>query len=364
MKRAILLAAFAVGCASSVARPSVLVKVDDVRGMPAVRDAERRAPQAYAHAEALRARAERANRAGDSASAQILAEHALAAYERAVVLARLTTAEVRRGEAEARLATAEKKLAALDEQQKRVLAETEQLELRTHVLRDTMPLPQNAPAAPERERARLQAARALALQARLLCASARLLEPQRPTLPALFTELEGVEGRIAKGALPAPIDDATRLRSRCLAELSQIRRPKTLAAPASGVTDALLEQLSAAEYEPVRDERGVVVTLRGAFAAAATLDDAAAKKLSALARVAQNYPDFPVLVVLHSAGPAPSAREAERLRVTTEALQTGGAKRVDSAVAGDAAPAVDPKRAGARDRNERIEIVFVAPNSA
>lgn len=362
MKR-VVFALLLAGCAASTPRPAVLGNVDDARTSPAVRDAEQRAPQAYARAEQLRARAEAAHRAGDSASAQILGEHALAAYERAVVLARLATAQARHAEAEARLRAAEQQAARLDEQQKRVQAETEQLELRARVLRDTLPLPSNTPSTPERERARLEAARALALQARLLCASAGLLEPGRATLSALGAEIENLDARLAKRAIPAPIDDATRLRSQCLSELSQVRRPKTLAAPGSAHSDQLLEELSNAAYAPARDDRGIVVTMHRAFANADVLSDDAQKKLTALGRVAATYPDFPVLVVLHTAGAPSAERDRKRLDATVAALRSGGATRIASALGGDAAPAVDPKRKGARERNERVEVVFVTPSS-
>jgi hypothetical protein len=366
------LALLLLSCASTLPRPNVLVSIEEVRQSPAARDAEQRAPQAYARGRQLQKRAEAAHRSGDAASAQILGEHALAAYERAVMLARLATAEARRGEVEARLNTAEKQLAALDEQQKRVLAETEHLELRARVVRDTLPLPSSAPSSPERERARLEAARALALQARLLCASARLLDPARTAVGELVGELDALEARFGKRPAAAekralgagePIDEATRLRSRCLAELSQVRRPKTLAFPAGGASDQLLEELSNAEYAPVRDDRGVVVTLRGVFGNTPALSEGAGKKLAALGRVAAAHPDFPVLVVLHTGGPSLADRDKQRLEAAVGALRTAGASRVDATLGGNAAPSVDPKRPGASERNDRLEVVFVAPTS-
>lgn len=364
MRTALLFSVLTFGCVSSVPRPTVLGDVDAARSSPAVRQAEQRAPQAYARAEQLRVRAEAAQKAGDTASAQILGEHALVAYERAVVLSRLALAEARQGDAAARLQHAEEQLHALDEQQKRVLSETENLELRARVLRDTLPLPVNKPSSPERERARLEASRALALQARLLCASARLLEPSRASITPLLTELEVLDGKLAKRTLPAPIDDATRLRSRCLNELSLVRRPATLASPASGESDLLLEQLSTAAYEPVRDDRGIVVTLRSAYTKPITLSEEGEKKLAALGRVASAHPGFPVLVVLHTAGASDPDRDRQRLDAAALALRGGGAARLDTALGGDAAPNVAPGGPSARERNERLEIVFVSPSSS
>ncbi len=355
------LLALLAGCAASTARPGVLAEADRTRESAAVKAAEHDAPQAHARADALLRQAEAAQAKGDAASAQILAEQAVAAYERAAILARLTQAAVRRGDAEARLAKAEGELQALETQEKRVRAETEDLELRARVVADTLPLAESRPA-PERERARLEAARALALQARLLCASARLLEPGRKSLEALATEQSTLDARLT-GKVPAPIDEAVRLRSHCLSELGLARRPKTLSEPSRGAEDALLAELSTAKYEPVRDERGIVVTLRGVFAKDGRLSAPAAASLEALGRVAASHAEFPILVVLHRATASSAERDQPRLELVVSALKAAGATRLDSAWGGTATPVVEPSRPGAAERNERVEIVFVAPRS-
>lgn len=365
MKRLWILTLWVIGCAAPMPRPQVLLDLDQARSSPAVRGAEATAPQAYSHAERLRARAEQAHKTGDSASAQILAEHALAAYQRATILSRLAVAEARRGEAESRLSRSEQQLRTLDEQQQRLLAETENIELRTRVLRDTFPLPTASPASPARERARFNAARSLALQARLLCASARLLEPERPSLSGLITELDQLDDKLVKVAYPAPLDHATQLRSKCLKELSLVRRPRTLSSPASSATDQLLMELSTASYEPARDDRGVAVTLRSVYGENGSLSAESEDKLLALGRVAAAHREFPVLVVLHSSlGQAAENRGGPRLQAAAETLKRGGAERIATAFGGDASPHVPPARPGARERNERLEVVFVAPSSS
>lgn len=352
------------GCAGARPLPPALVDAESASESPASARAAERAPQAHARARALLERAEAAHQRGDAASAQILAEHALAAFEHAVVLSRLSQAEARRGDAEARRELAEQELFELDQQQRRELAEVEALELRARVLRDTQPLPSNAPATPQRERARLDAARALALQARLLCQSARLLDAGRPALATLLKELDTLDGRLAHGALPAPLDEATRLRSRCLSELGLVRRPRTTTAPAEGTSDALLTALSTSAVHPVRDDRGVVVTLRGAFREGDTLEAKSAQELTALAQVAKAHPDFPLLVVLHSAKGPSTELDQRRLERALSVLREAGAPKVDGAVGGDRAPVVEPRRPGAAERNARLEVVFVAPSSS
>ena len=350
-----------VACAAAPPRPRVLSEVDSTRTSAAVLDAEQRAPQAYAKAEDLRRRAEESH-PKDPAGAQILAEQALVAYERAVIQARLVRAEARRGEAEVRVGRADAELSALQKQEQTVRAETDDLELRARVLEDALPLAQNGPATKEREQARLEAARALGLQARLLCASARLLEPTRPALAQLATELNTFADRLGKKG-PAPIDDATRLRSRCLSELTEVRRPKTLAEPARGSGDTLLAELSNARYSPARDDRGVVVTLRGVFAKGATVAQPAEATLQALGRVASAHPEFPILVVLHSAR-AQAPGQKEQLDAVVAGLKAAGARQIAAELAGNAAPLVDPSRPSAEERNDRVEVVFVGPTSA
>lgn len=363
MRAATFALLLAVGCAAAPPRPRVLTEVDSASQSPAAREAKLAAPQAFARAEDLRRRAEAAHAADDGASAQILGEQAMAAIEHAVVLARLAQAEARRGDAEARLARAETELKALEAQEQRVRAETEDLELRARVISDTLPVPESAAATPQRERARLESARALELQARLLCASARLLEPNRATLAPLGSELDALSARLDKKTPPAPIDDAVRLRARCLAELSQVRRPKTRIDPARGSEDALLTELSNAAHAPSRDDRGVVVTLRSLFARDSTLSAAAASTLQALGRVAAGHPTFPILVVLHRGGAAGADRDKPRLDSVLTALKQAGAKQIEATLGSDAAPLVDPARPGASERNERVEVVFVAPSS-
>jgi hypothetical protein len=90
----------------------------------------------------------------------------------------------------------------------------------------------------------------------------------------------------------SPIDEAMRLRSACLAELTRARRPVQSRAPESAKTDTLLELLGKASFEPVRDDRGVAVTLRDLFDGQ-TLKAAAGERITALAQVAREHSDFP-----------------------------------------------------------------------
>jgi outer membrane protein OmpA-like peptidoglycan-associated protein len=346
-----------VGCASTP-RPRVLTELDGTREGPEVTASRTSAPQAFARAEGLRKRAEEAHESDMPATAQILGEQALVAYQRAVVLARLAAAETRKAQAETELARTEAALRAREGAQRELEATLRDLELRLKVERETMPLPASAASSPEREKARREAARALGVEARLLCATTRLLDPSRTSVLDVVKRLEAFELTLAS-APRAPIDEARALRSACLRELTATRRAATQADPAGEDSDRLLASLSDASLAPARDDRGVVVTLSDPFETNDKLRKAALDRLTELAQIAKANPSFPVQVVVHSARALPPPRETARVEEIAGVLRTVGAPRVEAVSAGSALPVLESRRPGAAARNERVEVVFV-----
>jgi hypothetical protein len=344
------------GCATP-ARPQIMVEVERARAGQAVVDAHKNAPQAYARAELLKARAEQAYSDNDLASAQILGEQALAAYLRATIEARLTRAENRLAEAKLLEKKQADRLAQLEVEQQRLSAETADLELRAKVARDAEPLAKSEPASPEREKARREAARAIVTQGSLLCVAARLVEPDRSALAALLAKADELRKKLETAA-PSPIDDATALRSDCLRELTLARRPRAQKNPSQGESDALLAELSRADFLPFRDDRGVVVTLH-APRESGKLSAKASEKLAELGRVAKAHAEFPLLVVSHDA--KPGAKDDGLSTQAVDALKAAGATRIEARSAGSTTPVVPPDRTGAAGRNERLEIIFVSP---
>ncbi|WP_437735406.1 hypothetical protein [Sorangium sp. So ce1335] len=428
------LGALVAACAP-IPRPAVLDELDHVRAGAAAAESKRHAPGAFARAEKLRAEALAALDRKDQSGAQILGEQAVAAHAHAHALSRVARAEAAEAEAKAQSATGEASLAGLDAEQARVAAEVDALDMRIKVARDAQPVVPSGKADPDREKARLAAARSLALQARLLCGAARLLiAPAQPadaqagdtrppgaqagdTQPpgaqpagaqpgnaqppgaqpgnaqpgnaqpgnaALVAQLDEATAAIKKldadlaetvgsaRAIPAPIDQASRARAGCLAALTAARRAATPVTRAPGVGDALLAELSAAgTWSPVRDDRGIVITLRGLFAGNA-LSKAGEARLRELARVAAAHPSFPVAVVVHTDRDV-SAREEPAWTARAEAVvralapaQGAGASPASQPIApflaGSAAPVVDPS-GSERARNARVEIVFVTPET-
>ena len=370
---ALLVFAAVGGCASSPIRVPSLDEVERVRGTEAAREGARSAPEVFARAERERQLAFAAHAAGDDVAAKLHAERAVAAYGHALVVARLAAALAQQADAQHALDEATTEEQSLEVSRASLESEAADLQERTRIAHQrTLPAASD-PAGRERVAARLVAARSLAIEARLLCSAARLIAADAPgateaeaDLATVDADLERTGGAAKRGGRveasdagsKEPIDEAGAARAACLDALTRSRR----AAGNDGGADALLAELSASgEWSPVRDERGVVVTLRGAFRGV-DLSDEGQAKLKTLGEVAAAHPGFAVQVVVHDAEPrVPKEFDAKRADATVKALVAAGAlaPRVKAEVAGALAPLVDPADAAYRSRNERLEVVFV-----
>jgi len=358
----------AAGCAHPP-KPAAMADVDSVRRAPAARTAASLAPEAYAHAEKIRRLAEDAYQNGDVSGAQVLAERALAAYQHALVLARIGYATETSNRARADLRAAEQSFAQTEGEQKRVSAAADDLELRIKVIKDAVPAAPIGPADATREQARLAAARSLALDAKLLCAAARMVGTESTVLAKAQTTADELDKRLTDKPRPAPIDAAMRARSECLAALTAARRTAAVTS-STGRSDALLSEISAmGGLSPVRDDRGVVVTLREIFAQN-QLTREGRDTLASLGRVAQAHADFPLQVVVHATAPSSGGtsrtdieQDRQRGEGVMKALVDAGANkdRVLVEAAGSAHPVIDPALSRNPSRNQRIEIIFVDP---
>lgn len=363
----------AFGCGG--AATSSIVKVGEAERTRASlfgRDVQTLAPQAFAEADqALRA-AKDAESAGDKVAAELHAEHAVAAYQHAIALARLTHAteeETQANEALARAAEQSQRFAAARKAAER---EADDLEKQIKVAREAERPSAARPADPERERARLVAAQSLATEGRLLCSAARLVSAQAPGLAEAEASVADLEKKLETAPRPAPIDEAARARAACLAALTKARRTGT---PDTDPSDALLGELSRSidpkatrttDLAPSRDERGVVVTLRTLFPAGKTekLSSEGESTLRDLGRIAAAHPGFALQVVIHDAtspNAADAALDKKRGEAIAKALSDGGASAAKTKIeqAGARAPVFDPSDAKRREKNARIEIVFV-----
>jgi outer membrane protein OmpA-like peptidoglycan-associated protein len=354
-------AAAALGaCAVVPLHVAALDDMERVRVATGAQEGAKLSPETFARGEQERGLAEDAHSAGDDVGAVLHAQHAIAAYHHALSVARLARATTELADAQKSLGDATTQEEALDASRSKLDSEAEELEQRVRVARERLLPASSARATPELEAARLVAARSLGMQAHLLCSAARLISPKGDGLADADAALLVLEQRLAKDSRPAPIDDAARARAGCLDVLTRARRG---APQDTGDADALLAELSAAGgWDPTRDERGVIVTLRDSFHGP-ELTAAAATRLKNLGGVAAAHPTYAVQVVVHDArAPAPNdATDAKRADAAVQALAGGGATaaRVRAELAGARVPIVDPSDRTSRPRNERLEVVFV-----
>lgn len=368
--RAVALLALGLAACSQPPRPVTLDKVAEVRSSPAAREAQAWAPQAHAHALELEQQSQQALTAGDTPRAEILANSALAAHEHSWVLARLARAERRRLAADAELGEQQRALVELQAQEQRLSTEAADLELRARVVKNALPLAAHEAASPERNEARRKAAAALSTQGRLLCVAARLLGEAEAVKEPL-ARLDALDHELESGKAPKALETATELRGQCLRVISEARRQHSRvgsagAAPVASEArsvpaDLVLAELSAAGQAPARDERGVSVVLRDLFATDGNLNESGRAQLQRLGETAKAHPDFPLLLVGHTAGLEAQPAMDRQLAAVSGALGALGVEHVSLHDAGPRQPLLPPQLPRAKERNQRIELVFVAP---
>lgn len=357
---ALALLAFAAGCSSRPA-PQSVVSANYAAESPLVRESETLSPQAHAEAERLRKLAEKLHSEGKDEEAAVVAEEALAAYQLAITTGRGVRAQLRKESSLAAVKKAEEELAALEARQRAALAEADAYELQARVALDTEPLKDVDKVSPERALARQRAALQLTSEARVLCLGAELLDAKkRDQLAPLFVEVDQLQKDLSMGSVKADLYlRATKARSGCLRVLTEIRRPESRKAPEAGFNDRLLHALTETNrLLAFRDDRGVVVNVK---TPAGPLSAEVKEVLGLLGGTARQNPEFPVLVVVHTARAHQEKSGDDIGKQVREALLAAGAAQVTVHLAGHAEPVVDRRVAGADGENARVEIVFVSP---
>lgn len=368
------LAALTIGCGGGVANVVKVNEAERARSALLGRDAQVLAPQAFAEADQALQAARAAERAGDKLGAELQAERAVAAYEHALAIARLTRATDEETRANEALSKAIEQGQHYSAARKAAEREVDDLEKQLRVAREAERPAGSGPVDAERERARLVAAQSLATQARLLCSAARLVSPDAPGLAEAEAQAADLDKKLDTSPKPAPIDQAARVRAACLMALTKARRS---GASDKDPADALLGELSRARLAegtaeakdkstplaPSRDERGVVVTLRSLFKNDG-LSPEGVTVLKEIGRIAAAHPDFAIQVVIHDAAPPnadATALDKKRGEAVTKALTDAGASPAKTKVelAGVKAPVFDPTDAKRKAQNARVEIVFV-----
>jgi hypothetical protein len=332
------------------------------------------APTFVAEAKLELEAAKRAVAAGDEVTAGLHAQRSIAAMQRAFVVARLARAT--REDSDARAASTENEAALrkVREERARADAEVETLEKKLHIAREASLPAESGATDPARAVARLRAATSLLAEARLLCGAARLLDGQAKGLTEADTAIAEAEALVAgKPSKPnaaarpkQPIDAAATARVACLSALSHARRTGEQS-KVSDDPDVLFSELSAQaskktppEAGPVRDERGVVLTLRDAFRGE-ELSDAGKQALASAALVGRAHPNVSVQVVVHESEANAVASSAKRVTSALKALESGGIPKTKlrGDTAGTSIALVASGDPAKRARNARLDVVFV-----
>ncbi len=350
---------------------------------PRLESANALAPTFVAEAKLELEAARRAIAAGDEATATLHAQRSIAAMQRAFVVARLARASREEIDAHAASTENEVSLRKMREERARVDAEVDDLEKKLHVAREASLPADSGPTDPARAMARLRAATSLLAEARLLCGAARLLDPQAKGLTEADAALAETEALVsgkppksaAAGARPKqPIDAAASARVACLAALSNARRagePSGTASLRPSATpddpDVLFSELSAQasrksppDTGPVRDERGVVMTVRDAFRGA-DLSETGKQALASAALVGRAHPSVAVQVVVHEAEANAVTSSDRRVEAALKALEAGGVPKAKlrGDTAGTNIAVVTSGDPAKRARNARLDVVFV-----
>ncbi len=351
----------AVACGAPAIRVPSVDDLDRVRTTETMREAAALAPDLYARAEFERQLARHAHATGDDIDANLHAEDALAAYTHAFAVARISRAAAELADAQKALDAATGEEPSLDAARAKLESDAEQLEKRVQAIRDRPLGTPNGKDSAEREAARWAQARSLVVEARLICDAARLIASGQDDVVGAQRDVAAQAKRIAEAPRSVPIDLAAHLRARCLDVLTRVRRTTV---DAVGRTDTLLSDLSASGgWDPARDERGVIITLRDAYRGL-QLNEAAAGRLHELGRIAAAHPAFAIQVVVHDASaPRTDAGDLRRGQAAVQALLSGGAvpSRVQTELAHADDPIADPGDPRQRGYNERLDVVFVGP---
>jgi outer membrane protein OmpA-like peptidoglycan-associated protein len=361
------------GCSASTMRVASLDELERVRATDDAHAAAVQAPEVYARAERERSLARTAHERGDDVTANLHAERAIAAYGHARATRRLAVAIANLADSQKAIDDATSQEQSLAAIRAKLEFEAQDLERRAQVARDRLLPARSFEAAADRDAARSSAARSLAVEARLLCGAARLVTADAAGLADAECNVDALDAKLgqppaSKGVVPPLVDEAGAARARCLDVLTRAQRS---GGHGDGPADTLLAELSASGgWDPTRDERGIVVTVRGVFAggfAGTMLTDDGAAKLEKLGRVAAAHPGVGVQLIVHDAQ-APGARDDghadrdnRRADAVAKALVAGGAPaaRLKTERAGNRTPLVDPYDGRLRDRNERVDVVFV-----
>lgn len=348
MKRGPWLIASLLTACSVTVRPVILTELDTIAHGASAEESKTLVPQAYLRAEQLRREAEALAASGKNPLSEIRAERSIVAFSRAQILARIVKAQKRLIDEKTKLAQAETEALALEARRATVVAEVTALENQVLVQREVEPIDSSRISSPDREIARKKALKAALTQARLLCVSAELLGADKATIDARLATVSELETKVDKNPSPVPLNEGIILRSQCQEQLTLVRRPFRAKSPNSEAGELLFKDLSEKGFGPIRDDRGIVVTVP-----TNTVDS----KLAQLAGIAVAHEQTPVIVVVHRNKGEPSAVDVPQSWL--KQLNEAGVQKVRAESAGSRLAIETGFSPLNAQKNERVEFVFV-----
>jgi hypothetical protein len=352
---------FTQAACSAALPPAPLTEADAVSESKAAGEARTFAPQAFAAAEKYRAEARWLHEDGHPEEASVAGEQAIAGYQHAFALARALKAHEREEAARRAQMEAEKTAAELARLLGEVSRDADTYELRARVHLDTEAVKDETQLSPERKQARFLAARQLSSEAGLLCLSASLVDERTKGLAEASEVVRVLDTEISQGSTKDDLfPRAANARARCLEHLTQARRTQVRIAPESSASDALLTALTqSGKLFAYRDDRGIVVNLAAPLTGTGELTPTSQEALVMLGGTAKAHPEYPVLVVAHTAKNGETKQAERLLSAVTSALQSNGAGAMATRSVQNAQPVVSNRVHGAAEKNERVEIIFV-----
>ncbi len=353
----------ALGCTPAPLPPPVS-QADAVAESQAASEAQVLAPQAFAAAEKMRAEASWLYDEGRLEEAGIAGEQAIAGYNEAFALARAAKASERIAVAQKELDQAKLAVAQLDVLQGQIAADADAYEMRARVHLDQEEVKDVDAISPARAKARRLAAKQIAAEANTLCLATRLLDADAANLDEAEKKISVLAKELSQGSVKDDLyPRATEVRADCLKRLTLVRRPATKKNPESAESDRLLKDLSeTGKLFAYRDDRGVVVNLPSPLSPQGSLSESAMEALKILAGTAKAHPEFPVLLVIHTAKNGQEKRAEQLSSAARTALESGGVVKLAVQDVQDSQPVVSSRLQGSAEKNERVEVIFVTPS--
>ena len=375
------------GACATAPKPAALASYQDLQSDSRLEDTRRQYPDLVSSAEQFGQRAEKdwqSNNIDDSTRAALMAEiklrTALARYDQSQARARLQTVKTDQAREDETLAELDKDLAATAEQIKlmKKLAEARKTaESDKKLLSDQMSSEQQKAEAERQKLSSQLLTEKKRAEAQLALRTADTVDAAKYAAPeygAATTMLAKGDAEIAQGswsAAQASLEVARKSAEKAVEISKPVYEKAELAVQSKARDEALARDASALPGVSVRIERRgelqrLIVSITDLFAKSqTTLAAGKDDSLSAIAALISKYPSYPVQVVGHTdnkgrPGELVALSQARAQSVFSSLVAKGvEARRMMVSGQGPNEPIADNKISQGRQKNARVEIIFL-----